>query len=80
LTHLEKKGKAKMKNEKQTRQWYGSEITNCQLCRKAIQNCFVDGKTKGGSWAIMCPECHAANGGLLGIGLGQEYRKVWEKT
>lgn len=67
-------------SNKETRQWFGSPIVDCQLCHRKIENTFVDGKTKDGRWAIMCPSCHALQGGLLGEGLGQEYRKVWEKV
>ena len=35
--------------------WLGSE--NCSICNGvlATQDWFVDGKTKDGPWALMCP-------------------------
>jgi len=53
--------------------WRGSPITSCQLCQQKINKRFIDGKTKQGPWAIMCPACHTWRGVGLGAGKGQEY-------
>ena len=53
--------------------WRGSPITICQMCEQQIGKRFIDGQTKGGSWGILCPACHATNGVGLGTGKGQEY-------
>lgn len=36
---------------------------------------FIDGATKQGPWANMCPKCAAAYGRGLGTGVGQRYKK-----
>ena len=51
-----------------------SAVNNCDLCGTPHFNVLVDGKTKMGPWALMCLKCHAANGGKLGLGLGQKYQ------
>jgi hypothetical protein len=59
--------------------WRGSNPSNCQICHIAIthEHGFVDGKTLGGPWAIMCCQaqggCAAAYGVGLGLSLGQRY-------
>jgi len=40
-----------------------------------ITTTFIDGRRKGGSWAIMTPEVHQHLGVGLGIGKGQMYEK-----
>jgi hypothetical protein len=32
----------------------------CDLCHKPITIAFIDGKTIGGRWGILCPLCHFA--------------------
>lgn len=59
-----------------TRQCYTNPPSNCDICKEAIIESFVDGKTKhNGPWAFMCLKCFATNGLGLGIGLGQLYKK-----
>jgi hypothetical protein len=71
---------AEKENRKETRQWFGSPITRCDICRDPIIDKFVDGKiAKSGHWGIMCPTCHAVVGCGIGVGKGQRYHKVWEK-
>jgi len=54
--------------------WYGVVPTECNICNEPIKETFVDGRTKTGFWAIMCPACHKEFGVGLGIGRGQEYK------
>ena len=51
--------------------WYGSHA--CDFCGFYGPKYLVDGKTKQGPWATMCPSCHKANGVGLGLGKGQIY-------
>ena len=56
--------------------WAGSQIKNCQICERPIQCVFVDGRTRSGQWAIMCPSCRIDEGLVeLGEGLGQKYER-----
>ena len=59
--------------------WIGSTPTNCDVCGKPILDTFVDGKTRGGPWGMMCVPCHGAHGVGLGLGRGQRYRKSNDK-
>lgn len=72
------------------KKWFGSpETTECDICTHIHHTTtlvkdgefFVDGKTKQGPWALMCPECFESHGiGRLGQGLGQKYDgKTFEK-
>jgi hypothetical protein len=57
------------------KQWMGSE-PRCDFCPKdagAPTPYFVDGKTRIGPWAIMCPTHHKSMGLGLGTGRGQKY-------
>lgn len=64
--------------------WIGSQPTNCQLCNEPLQSTFIDGRTRLGHWAIMCPECHMDQAIGLGVGKGQMYAKQtdgrWQKV
>lgn len=55
------------------KKWRGTEPVECALCHRRLTWAFVDGKTKMGIWALMCPECYAEVGVGLGTGLGQLY-------
>lgn len=59
--------------------WVGDQPTKCDLCEGSITDTFIDGRmgqVKGkGKWAIMCLECHKAEGQGLGQGKGQQYQK-----
>lgn len=55
------------------KKWNGERPTACDVCNKPIERAFVDGKTTGGPWAIMCLECHDKHGFGLGVGRGQKY-------
>lgn len=62
---------------------YLGAVPKCDLCEIAINDCFIDGKTKAGPWACMCRECHVENGVGLGVGRGQRYNLKegkWIKT
>lgn len=55
--------------------WTGT-VKDCDLCHRPIQYTFVDGRTKDGRWAIMCPACRIEQGReKLGVGLGQKYER-----
>ena len=58
--------------------WYGEVPTQCEVCGGEIKDDFIDGRTKVGSWANMCPSCHKGFGVGLGVGRGQKYnvRKI----
>lgn len=60
-----------------TKKWLGDQ-TNCDICEENLNWCankqwFVDGKIKGGPWALMCPRCFEMYGVGLGLGKGQKY-------
>lgn len=57
--------------------WVGVN-PKCDFCSSTNLSRFVDGKTHGGPWAIMCPECFLDNGVGLGTGRGQSYKRVGE--
>jgi hypothetical protein len=56
--------------------WLGHE-TNCDMCTATLSadviEYFVDGATKQGPWAILCPQCFEQHGVGLGLGRGQKY-------
>jgi hypothetical protein len=60
-----------MSSEK--KMWAGTP-DECDFCHQAIINHFIDGATRMGPWAIMCPNCHASHGRGLGTGRGQKYQ------
>jgi len=54
--------------------WIGARPVECDFCHEIIKDeWFVDGATRFGPWAIMCPECFAKNGRGIGPGRGQKY-------
>jgi len=57
------------------KKWRGTWPTICNLCDISLkdQKYFVDGITKYGTWALMCPQCHMFEGVGLGLGRGQRY-------
>ena len=66
-------------DEKKKKYWLGSEITECNLCKRKLGPMegegilFIDGRTTFGPWAIMCLSCHDYYGVGLGVGRGQAY-------
>lgn len=73
------------KTEKaQPRYWCGPAPEKCDICSVPIKDVFIDGATRRGPWANMCPTCHMFNGRGLGQGSGQKYEKQdggkWLKT
>ena len=58
--------------------WMGDNPDICQLCSTKIEDVFVDGKTQGGPWVVMCTVCALSKGVGLGIGKGQLYEKKAE--
>jgi hypothetical protein len=52
--------------------WTGS-VPRCDICEQTTNRWFVDGATKMGPWAIMCPTDFKSYGRGLGPGLGQKY-------
>ena len=57
------------------KKWMGSQDPLCDFCecRLVERDFFVDGKTRRGPWALMCPHCYRLNGFGVGTGLGQKY-------
>jgi hypothetical protein len=57
--------------------WSGTNPTQCEVCDCSLIRCgeFIDGKTKMGPWAMMCPGCHKSHGCGLGTGKGQKYER-----
>jgi hypothetical protein len=55
--------------------WTGAPPKKCETCQRLIVKSFVDGKTRNGYWAIMCPDCVPSFGVGLGLGKGQKYTK-----
>lgn len=56
--------------------FWTSSFDTCNICNMVIKNkveYFVDGKTKTGPWALMCPECFKKHGIAIGYGTGQKY-------
>lgn len=55
--------------------WIGSLPEKCDLCGVKIksQKFWVDGRTRMGPWANMCPRCFGQYGVGLGTGAGQKY-------
>ena len=59
------------------------EHTTCALCGAKFTRFFVDGKTRSGQWADMCPTCHVFEGLGIGTGIGQKYELkngIWTKV
>ena len=54
--------------------WVGTPPKRCDICMRPKPKVFVDGKTKKGHWAWMCPVCHDKFGVGLGLGKGKEYK------
>lgn len=52
-----------------------SPADTCDICHTDLPTkvYFVDGRTKRGPWALMCPACHHRYGVGLGTGFGQKY-------
>jgi hypothetical protein len=52
----------------------------CDFCRRPIAegDFFVDGQTRDGTLANMCPNCYAEHGTGIGWGIGQLYRNCDE--
>ena len=48
----------------------------CDLCGKRNLLRYVDGATRMGPWANMCPSCYTKLGVGLGLGKGQMY--AWQ--
>lgn len=69
--------------KKRARYWLGDVPEQCDLklgferhgAHSSIGKVFVDGRTRGGPWAIMCENCHQTQG----VGLGQDYGQKYEK-
>ena len=58
--------------KKRVKKWGGSEPI-CNICNKKPKGYFVDGRTRMGPWALMCPACHKRVGVGLGTSFGQKY-------
>lgn len=53
----------------------------CDLCQKDLnfEEYFIDGVTKSGPWALMCPKCFYKEGTTVKFGHGQLYGKMNDK-
>ena len=50
--------------------------TTCDICIRPLHLIYVDGATRNGSWANMCPACRITEKRFeLGTGLGQKYAR-----
>ena len=72
LAHKEGGGPSTVKK------WMGGVPKDCDLCHNPFgyknTMVFIDGKTRFGPWAIMCPACHRDQALGLGTGRGQAYQ------
>lgn len=60
--------------------WAG-DPGQCDICKKDLLADFYDAKTLDGPWACLCKTCWQNNTNQhLGIGLGQHYKRRWEKV
>jgi len=53
-----------------------SDYSKCDICGGPIKGkveYFVDGQTKMGPWALMCPTCFKRHGVAIKVGYGQKY-------
>jgi hypothetical protein len=57
------------------KKWNGHVPGKCDICKSKITTTFIDGKTQGGPWGILCQDCHRTRGCGLGTGKGQKYTK-----
>jgi hypothetical protein len=49
----------------------------CDICIRPLFTIYVDGATRNGSWANMCPSCRIDEKRFkLGTGLGQKYMRL----
>ena len=48
------------------------ELVSCDICGRQTLR-YVDGATRLGCWANMCPSCFPRYGYGLGVGRGQAY-------
>ena len=57
------------------KKWIGTWPAQCDICGDDLhdESYFVDGRTKFGPWALLCPDCHKISGMGLGPGKGQKY-------
>ena len=58
------------------KKWAGQPPTVCELCGGPFEGVFIDGRTQGGPWGLLCAGCHALHGVGLGLGKGQKYDLV----
>lgn len=70
--------------KKQTKFWCGPAPAVCDICDRQFSTVFIDGRTRQGPWANMCPKCHVGYGVGIGIGKGQQYEITdagrWQKV
>lgn len=53
--------------------WIGAPPKRCDICMMPKPKVFIEGKTKKGTWALMCLICHPKYGVGEGLGKGQRY-------
>jgi hypothetical protein len=66
-----------MEKEAKIKKWVGSKPDTCDICKKKIENYFIDGRidlgVRGSGWALVCMKCWKKFGVRLGTGWGQKY-------
>jgi len=55
--------------------WEGAPPEKCDLCGRALNFYFVDGKLKRGTRGVFCVQCYSNNGIGFGKGRGQAYER-----
>lgn len=56
------------------------EIAECQFCHYLDNHMMLDGKTKYGPWAYMCPRCFQNHGITMTKGLATVWFPVEEQV
>lgn len=59
--------------------------SKCDICDADLKDAYIDGRTRRGPWANMCPSCFFISPGIgkLGIGLGTKFvrkKDEWVKA
>ncbi len=67
--------KLKRSAKPEKKKWRGNWPASCDFCHDDLQTTelFMDGRTRMGPWALMCPECHNLHGVGVGPGKAQAY-------
>jgi hypothetical protein len=55
--------------------WLGQSPTRCEICKRSIEETFVDAATLQGPWMVLCLRCHECHGRGFGPQRGQLYER-----